>query len=512
MKKTSLQKRFTLALLLFAVLILAIWFGYYSVTYDSVSKIAKENAYLAAGRLLDQVNAEFSQMRSIAGLITGSTYVQDFLSADTIEERFTKAERASEVIRNAAFPNLSASNIITINAVGRYFRFMGGLSNTACEILGEMVHDTGTLHTVIELDNVLFFCYSAPVFTVSGQASLRTGTVILLTHLDRKRTELGRNALSGIDTAVIQDGIVLFSNNETIEGKKASELDSLYGLVSLIAIEGTGLSVAAAVKNEAMFPGRALFFITSFALLIILLAAITILYRYLSGYIMLPMELRAKNAEVERQKALVYSLKKQINAHFTINTLDTVRILLGQDERDKAVTATSGLMSLVRYAYDRDELINIWDELAVLDDYVEIMNIRYGGKLKVDFDFDDMLMEYYMPRMLLQPVIENSIVHGFKEMDSGCLITVKALVNGSSAFFTVKDNGCGISEEEMSALNHKLSIDPEAARGYENIALLNIKNRLYYYFGDGGQISILPADGVGTIVSISVVLINSSKS
>jgi len=218
-------------------------------------------------------------------------------------------------------------------------------------------------------------------------------------------------------------------------------------------------------------------------------------------------ELRVKNAEIEKQKALVFSLKKQINAHFTINTLNTVRILVERGELEKAEAVALGLTSLVRYAQDREELINIWEELNILDSYVEIMNNRYEGKMEVDFDFDDLLMEYYMPRMLLQPVVENSIVHGFKDMDTGCALSIKAEVRGDGVVFTVRDNGCGMSRDEISTLNEKLNDGSGAAQGYENIALLNIKNRLYYSFGDAGRLIVKSDSGNGTEVSVMIPLV-----
>jgi LytS/YehU family sensor histidine kinase len=395
---------------------------------------------------------------------------------------------------------LSASNVITFNIAGKFYRFMGKLSNGACEDLHGMIKGVGTFQTVTELDGVMFFCYSTPVFAVSGQESERIGTVVLLTHLDRKRTVLAGS--TGMDTAIVQDDIILLSNDESLEGKIASELEQIYGLVSLIPIEGTTLYVVAAVKNEAMFPGRTLFFVTSFALLAVLLLVVMVLYRYLSGYIMLPMELRAKNAEIEKQKALVFSLKKQINAHFTNHTLNTIRILMKQDEIKKAEAVATGLSALIRYAHDKDEFINIWDELEMLKNYVVIMNTRYDGKLEVDFDFDDRLMKYSIPRMLLQPIIENAILHGFAEKGSECIITVKAVVEGDFISFHISDNGRGMSESQLAALREKLKLDPDAARGYENIALLNIKNRLYHYFGEAGQLAVAENDGGGITVSV----------
>lgn len=495
MSKSTIQRRFALALILFTILISGIWFGYYRVTYNSARNISLENAELAAARLIDRINGEFSQMRSVAGVITGSSYIQDFLAAETVEEFFIKADNASAIIRNAAFPNLEASNIIAFNESGRFYRFVGRLSNDSCEKLYGMVRDSGTIFTVVELDGVLFFCHSAPVFSFLERVPKRIGAITLLTHIDSKRTALGVNSM--IDSAIVKAGFVIVASDETLEGMKFAEIEPMYGLFSHSAIEGTDLTVTAFVKKEATFPERMFFYIASFTMITILLIAVIGLYRYASGYILLPLE-------IEKQKALIFSLKKQINAHFTNHTLNTIRILIKQNEPQKAEAVTIGLSALIRYAHDKEEFINIWDELSVIKDYIVIMNTRYNGKLEVDFDFDDRLMDYEMPRMLLQPILENAIVHGFADADSECVISVKAEKVNDSAIFHIRDYGCGMDDEQLAALRDKLSIDPDAARGYENIALLNIKNRLWNYYGGVGEMAVAHNEGGGVYVMIKI--------
>jgi len=169
------------------------------------------------------------------------------------------------------------------------------------------------------------------------------------------------------------------------------------------------------------------------------------------------------------------------------------------------------LSSLIRYAYDSDEFINIWDEFEILQKYAAVMNCRYSGKLNIDFDFDDRLMDHSMPRMLIQPIIENAITHGFKNMDSGCEIFIKTELCGNSVYFLIRDNGCGMSDEELAGLEEKLNAAPglvwenSKEKEYENIALINIKNRLVNYYGDAGQLKIKPGDNGGIEVFVSIV-------
>ena len=559
MRRLTLFWRFVLALLLFTALILALWFGYHLITLASYTQIAKENAQLAAGRLLDQVSAEFSQMRSIAGVIAGSSHVQEFLLADTVEMHFKSAGNASEIVRNAAYPNLPASNVVTINTAGSYYRFMGGISNSACEALRLIVHETGTLYTIVELDGVLFFCYSEPVYMVSGQMPSRVGTVVLLTHLNRKRTALGgQDALPGMDTAVIQDSIIILSSAEELEGMPDEALSSGYGLVSRITIEGTNLSVAAAVANESMFPGRPLFLMTSVVLLFIMLIAIGSLYQYLSRYIVKPMasvidgvaslsgELRGRlrelpvigkhdfealvhaingmldrteeysdelmgerqklfDAEILRRDLRISLLNSQIDAHFLFNTITTIHDLSARGDHENASRMADGLAQIVKHRYNGDKPCNLFFEFEMIGQYIDIMNIWHKNKFKVEYDVDDRLADYIIPGLILQPVVENALIHGLQNKDGDAKLHIRGYTDGDSIILDVSDNGCGISPGDLRNLSKALEMTesrdfPEP--GLSGVALTNIHRRIRLRHGESYGLSVSSAHGEGTTVTI----------
>jgi hypothetical protein len=370
MMKSSIKSQFIGAIALYASLVLVIWFGYYAATYGQFSRVAKENAELAAGRLTDRVSAEIVQMKSVAEIIAASTHVQDFLSFGDAELFYDNAGTVSEIIRNAAYLTATLDNVIAINAAGNYYRFTGGLSNAACALLFERFQGTETAYQIVELDGILFFCHSTPIFTVQGQNVDRVGTVILLTNLNRKRAILSSTKLTGINTAVMQDGVILLANDESLEGKQEAELNHEYELVLHTNVAGTNLSIAAVVTKEALFPGRTLFFFISFILLAILLVTVIALYRYLSAYMVRPMtsvirgvasldkELKKRlpelpvigkadfhslvlaindlidrsernyKSELEQRDMQIGLLNSQIDAHFMVNVITSIHTLV----------------------------------------------------------------------------------------------------------------------------------------------------------------------------------------
>jgi two-component system sensor histidine kinase YesM len=216
-------------------------------------------------------------------------------------------------------------------------------------------------------------------------------------------------------------------------------------------------------------------------------------------------ELRVKNSEIEKQKAVIFSLKKQINAHFTINTLVTVQILTAQGNIVAAADILNKLSALIRYAYADDELISVLDEFQMLEHYVDVMNIRHGDKISAAYDMDDRLMDVKIPRMLLQPLVENAITHGFKDRAKNCVLTVRAALTQEGMTLCVCDNGTSMSSKRRVELAAKLEKESEGApQGIQNIALVNVRRRLTAYYGGNAAITITSKPGEGTEVRIAL--------
>ena len=560
MKNSPIRKRFILTVVIYTVLILALWFGYYLIAYRSVSSSAAENAELTAERLLDQISAEFAQMRSVTEIIAASTFVQDFMMTDTVETFYEHSGTVAEIIRNAAFSATATDGLVTIDSSGVFYRFHGSLSNTACEILHHTFMDKGVSYTVMELDGISFFCHSAPIITTTGQTPQRVGTVVILSNLSRKRTILADNALVGVDTAVIQDEVILLSNNNGLEGTNAHELDSSYGLVLHREIVNTNLSVAAAVGSDELFPNRSGFIATSAILLATLLIAIIILYRYLSHSIIRPMasvvsgvasldgELKGRLFEMpvlgrpdfeslviaingmldrteqynnellnERQKSFDSELQKrdmqiglltsQIDAHFVVNTIASIRTLSAQGENEKAARMAEGLAQVIKHRHSGDELRNIFVELGMIEEYLAIMHIRYENRFSVDYDVSDELVEFNIPGLVLQPVVENVLTHGIHSKDSKITLKILGYITDDAVFIEVYDDGMGIQKDKLEMLQKTLEIGeistiPEP--GLSGIALSNIQKRIKLQCGENFGLFISSVPNEGTTVTIKL--------
>ncbi|MCL2602908.1 MAG: histidine kinase [Defluviitaleaceae bacterium] len=537
MKDVTVRKRFVAALAFFSLLIIALWFGYQFIAYRSVSRSAHENAELAALRLLDRVSAEFSQMRSIGNIIASSPYVQDFLAAETVEAHFARAEIAAEIIRNAASPVLSADNVITFDSDGVFFRFSGGLSNAASASLFEYVNTMGTFHTVMELDGVLFFCHSTPVYSVLGHGTHRVGTAVILVNLNRKRAALTDTAMSGLDTAFIQNGTVLLSGAIEFEGQPCTALDNAYVMVVRREIESANLSIAAAVRREVLMPNRPLFFITSGSLLLLLLTIVALLYYYLSFYMIKPMsdvignvsalggEIKDRLPEIPGKpdfQSLVFtindmldrieryhfhSLITQMDTHFVVNALMGVKALQHNGENEKAERMAEGLTQLIKQRHKGDVLCNLFSELEMIGQYVNVMNIRHDNKFAFEYDVDDALAAYLIPGLIIQPIVENALTHGLLNKKGDAVLHIRGSLDDENILLEISDNGVGIPPKKMESIEINLRNPAESGfseTGLSGVSLPNIQRRIFLRFGAGYGLTVKSALNEGTTVNIVI--------
>ncbi|MDL2237651.1 histidine kinase [Christensenellaceae bacterium OttesenSCG-928-K19] len=215
---------------------------------------------------------------------------------------------------------------------------------------------------------------------------------------------------------------------------------------------------------------------------------------------------KLQNAEIERQAALIVSLKKQINAHFVVNILNIIKTLSEKGETEKAALMSDSLSHLLRYSNAEDEFISGLEELLVLEKYVTMMEIRYRDRFAAEFDWSDRLVHAEFPRMLVQPLIENAIVHGFADTREAGRLLIKGQMNGDNVQVTIEDNGGGMEENELKRLQTDISEERHEGwnvGGVEHIALLNIVRRLNSYYGSNGTLQIQSKAGEGTTVTIS---------
>ena len=213
-----------------------------------------------------------------------------------------------------------------------------------------------------------------------------------------------------------------------------------------------------------------------------------------------------RQEEVNLRKTELKALQAQINPHFLYNTLDSIAWMCEQGRAADAVNMVHALARLFRISISRGhELIPIAKELEHAESYLQIQKFRYKNQFTYAFDVDPACLEYYCNKITLQPIIENAINHGLDLMVDEGRITVQVCREGEDIVFRVRDNGVGMSAEQVDAI---LNQSPGDRMG---IGIKNVDDRLKIYFGKDYGLRITSELDVGTCVEIRMPRIREGK-
>lgn len=212
------------------------------------------------------------------------------------------------------------------------------------------------------------------------------------------------------------------------------------------------------------------------------------------------------NAKIQQKDAQIAALQLQINPHFIFNTLQTVDMEIrksGLPEENAASKLIYQLSDILKYSLENTfRKVTLRQEIEVCKTYASIQKFRYSNPFILYWDYSDALLPLQMNHLILQPLLENSLHHGIKELPRKGLIKVKILERKNRVHFYVIDNGIGISQEHLTEIRSRLkSTDFNQAI---HIGLYNTNLRLILTYGPGASIDILSKNGMGTVVHFSI--------
>ena len=231
-------------------------------------------------------------------------------------------------------------------------------------------------------------------------------------------------------------------------------------------------------------------------------------YNYMTRKMDQLMADQAKAAE-ELRIAEFHSLQAQINPHFLYNTMDMINWLAQQGRTDDVSTAVQSLSRFYKLTLSRKQSIStIAQETEHATIYLEIQNMRYHNSISFVSDIPDELMEYQIPKLTLQPLIENAVLHGILEKDDKTgTIVLTGWIEDTSIVLLISDDGVGIPSEKLSAI---LSGNGNSTSGGTNIAVYNTHRRLQILYGPDYGLTYSSTPGSGTEVEIRIPAIRKS--
>ncbi|MDA3811276.1 MAG: sensor histidine kinase [Spirochaetaceae bacterium] len=231
-------------------------------------------------------------------------------------------------------------------------------------------------------------------------------------------------------------------------------------------------------------------------------------YDIMVGRIMELVAANTKEQELKRKSDLK-ALQAQINPHFLYNTLDSIIWMGEMGQNREVVKMTSALSKLFRISISKGhEIITIRDEIAHVQSYLTIQEMRYQDKFNYLIDIDPELHDQPILKITLQPLVENAIYHGIKESDGQGFIRITGSIENEMIVLNVQDNGNGMNRNELDQLNLGMDISPEnrSKLSSQGMGLRNVHQRIRLYFGEQYGLNCTSIPGEGTNISVKLPL------
>lgn len=205
--------------------------------------------------------------------------------------------------------------------------------------------------------------------------------------------------------------------------------------------------------------------------------------------------------ELKQKDAQLAELQASFNPHFLYNTLEMLRSKSYANGDEETSELIAQLSALFRGFINAKTFISIREELAFSNRYLNLLNARYGNSVDVSYDIYGSLLDYGIIRNVFQLLIENFFVHGFNsESDSNELCFYGISLDDSTMLLTVEDNGCGMNDADLAALNK--SIDSPIRHGEKSYGLKNLNQRIKLFYGSECGMTVKAADGGGLHIEI----------
>ena len=208
---------------------------------------------------------------------------------------------------------------------------------------------------------------------------------------------------------------------------------------------------------------------------------------------------KAYNRGLLLRESELMLLEAQINPHFIYNVLETINmraLALGQKDISNMVTDLAELMR-AHVGFDGRQKIPIREEFRYVRYYLELQKERFQERLKYEIEYNDpALLDYYIPKLTIQPLVENSVVHGLEQKADGGTVIVRLWDEDDSLYISIIDDGIGFDTKTLT--------QPQETMNHNHVAIDNIRRRIILAYGREGKMSIKSSPGKGTSIILSI--------
>lgn len=209
-------------------------------------------------------------------------------------------------------------------------------------------------------------------------------------------------------------------------------------------------------------------------------------------------------SEIQRKNAEINALQTQIDPHFLYNTLESIKAKALEQNAEDTAEMIAILGHLFRWSSrTKEKIVYLDQEIEYIKNYLVLQSYRYNQQLEINIDIEERYMSYAVPKLILQPIVENVIKHALDNLDRDKLVGISARKKDNNLELTIFDNGKGMSEEKLHEICDKLQTN-ESQDEFESIGIQNVNQRLLLLFGDEYGLQIRSIENMGTAVKVCI--------
>ena len=217
-------------------------------------------------------------------------------------------------------------------------------------------------------------------------------------------------------------------------------------------------------------------------------------------------------SKIKQNEARFLALQNQINPHWLNNTLESIRMEAQMTGTPTVANMIKTLGKLFKLALNEsNQPHRICDEIEYVETYLELQNIRFDDRFKLRIEMDETLLNAPIPRLIFQPLIENSIIHGFLKHERNYHVTIKGICQNNKCTISIHDDGEGMSEQQLKSIEDLFKRNRVEDTPTKSLGLKNISERLRLHYGESYSISIESTPNKGTVIAFTYSLNDYNK-
>lgn len=220
--------------------------------------------------------------------------------------------------------------------------------------------------------------------------------------------------------------------------------------------------------------------------------------------------------EISKKETQLYAYQSQINPHFLYNMLQCMRGISLMNGMEQIARICTNMADLFRYSIKGENYVSLNDEITIVDKYLYMISVRFQNRITYTFQIDESTKSLMIPKMILQPIVENSIFHGLEQITEQGKLYISSKCIHNDLIISVKDNGIGFNPEQLEELNHLLMKTSDnfdiSHCEKEGIGIINIHNKIQLYEGNDYGLSIHSSGGeTEVIIKLKIIKNNKEK-